>query len=213
MSIEKAYDSWSQQYDANSNKTRDLDKEATIETLSKYKFANVLELGCGTGKNTEWLIAEAENVIGLDFSQGMLDKAAQKINSEKVTFKRADLNKTWDIEDKFADLITCSLILEHIENLDFIFNQAYLKLKPEGKYFISELHPFKQYSGSKARYETAEGTEELEVFVHHITEFTNCAAKNGFKLLELKEWFDDEKEFPRLISFVFEKGCKFMGKC
>lgn len=33
MSIEKAYNSWAQQYDSDENKTRDLDKIATIEIL------------------------------------------------------------------------------------------------------------------------------------------------------------------------------------
>ena len=49
------YDSWAYKYDNNINPTRDLDKIATIKSLSNLKFFNVLELGCGSGKNTEWL--------------------------------------------------------------------------------------------------------------------------------------------------------------
>lgn len=207
MSIEKAYNSWANQYDTNENMIRDLDKKATIEILSKYNFKSVLELGCGTGKNTEWLIKKAEQIIGLDFSQGMLDKAAQKINDKKVKFKKADLNQDWDVQNDFADLITCSLTLEHIKNLDFIFAQASLKLKPNGKFFISELHPFKQYLGCKAQYETANGIEELEIYVHHISDYIDSAKKNEFKLVCLNEWFVNlnEDEIPRLISFLFEK--------
>ena len=207
MGIEKAYNSWVDQYDTNENKTRDLDKKATIKTLSNYDFESVLELGCGTGKNTEWLINKAQQIIGLDFSQGMLDYAIRKINSRKVKFKKADLNQDWDIQNNFADLITCSLTLEHIKNLDFIFAQAYLKLKLNGKFFICELHPFKQYSGSKAKYDTESGIEELEVYVHHISEYIDFAKKYKFKLVELNEWFDNqnEREIPRLITFVFEK--------
>jgi len=126
-----------------------LDRKATIETLSKYDFENVLELGCGTGKNTEWLITKAKFVIGLDFSEEMLNKAKDKIQNDKVLFQRADLTKKWEVENSFADLITCSLTLEHIKNLDFIFNQAYQNLKAKGKFFICELHPARQYIGSK----------------------------------------------------------------
>ena len=78
MSIEKAYNAWAEQYDTNENKTRDLDIKATVESLSKYKFKHVLELGCGTGKNTSWLLTKAERVIGLDFSQEMLNIAREK---------------------------------------------------------------------------------------------------------------------------------------
>lgn len=205
MSISKAYNSWSVQYDTNENKTRDLDKKVTIETLSDYNFLTVLELGCGTGKNTKFLLTKAEQIIGLDFSEGMLEKARKKITSDKVVFQQADLTKEWEVQNEFSDLITCSLTLEHIKNLDFIFKQAFLKLREKGKFFISELHPIKQYIGSKAKFETETGTEELEVYIHHTSEYINSAEKNGFKLIKLNECFEDEAEIPRLINFVFEK--------
>ena len=129
MSIEKAYNIWASQYDSNLNLTRDLDKKCTIKTLKNLDFKNVLELGCGTGKNTEWLLNKAERIIGLDFSQEMLHKAKAKIFDKRVLFKKVDLTKDWEIENNFVDLITASLTLEHIENLDHIFSQANLKLK------------------------------------------------------------------------------------
>lgn len=207
MSIEKSYNSWAEQYDTNENKTRDLDKKATIETLSKFDFENVVELGSGTGKNSEWLITKAKFVIGLDFSEEMLNKAKSKIASDKIRFQIADLKKPWPIQNNFADLITCSLTLEHIKDLDFIFNQASQKLKTNGRLFVCELHPARQYLGSKAKYETEKGIEELEVFVHHISDYILAAKNNSFTMIELNEWFDNqrENEVPRLISFVFEK--------
>ena len=207
MTIDKAYNSWADNYDAVENKTRDLEKIAAKNTLEKYIYKTVIELGCGTGKNTEWLAEKADSIIGLDFSTGMLLKAKEKIKSDKVQFQLADLTKPWDIKDNYADLIVCSLTLEHISNLDFIFSEGFKKLKHEGKFFICELHPFKQYNGSKAKFENEDGIRELEVFTHHISEYVNAAIDNGFKNLELNEWFDsdDKTEIPRLISFVFEK--------
>ncbi len=207
MSIEKGYNIWANQYDTNENRTRDLDKISTVETLNKYDFESVLELGCGTGKNTKWLLEKAKRIIGLDFSQEMLNKAKEKISDERVIFRRADLTKSWEIDNEFADLITCSLTLEHIKNLNHIFNQANLKLKKNGLFFISELHPFKQYSGSKAKYETENGTKELEVYTHHISEYIDDAKNNGLEFVEMKEWFDENTKngTPRLISFVFKK--------
>jgi len=207
MSIENAYNNWAEQYDTNRNRTRDLDKKATIETLSKYNFESVLELGCGTGKNTKWLLERSKEIIGLDFSQEMLNKAKEKIADARVSFKKSDLTIGWEVDNEFADLITSSLTLEHIENLKHIFEQVSLKLKRNGLFFISELHPFKQYSGSKAKFETEDGTQELEVYIHNITEYIDEAKVNGLQLVEMKEWFDGEteQELPRLISFVFKK--------
>lgn len=207
MSIEKAYNIWADQYDTNSNKTRDLDTKSTIETLNKFDFSTVIELGCGTGKNTTFLLKKADKVIGLDFSQEMLNRAKTKIKGGRVEFQKADLTTEWKIENEYADLITCNLVLEHIENLDFVFDQAGKKLKNGGVFFISELHPFKQYSGTKARFETKNGTHELETYVHHVSEYLEVANANGFKLLELKEWFDDDNKngIPRLIGITLRK--------
>lgn len=207
MSIEESYNSWANQYDTNENRTRDLDKKSTIETLSKYDFESVLELGCGTGKNTNYLLKKAKQIIGLDFSQEMLNKAKEKITDKRVAFIKADLTHNWEIDNGFADLISCSLTLEHIKDLHHIFNQANLKLKKNGIIFISELHPFKQYSGSKAKFKTEKETKELEVYIHHISEYIDEAKNSGLELVEIKEWFDDNAEIglPRLVSFVFKK--------
>ena len=208
MKVENAYNIWADQYDTNLNKTRDLDTISTIETLSKLEFSSVIELGCGTGKNTIFLLKKAKKIIGLDFSQEMLNKAKLKINDKRVEFRKADLTTEWKIDNDSADLITCSLVLEHIEDLDIIFDQANKKLKNGGAFFISELHPFKQFSGSKAKFETENGIQELETYVHHISEYLNVASENGFELVELKEWFDEENQIgiPRLIGIVFRKS-------
>jgi ubiquinone/menaquinone biosynthesis C-methylase UbiE len=144
----------------------------------------------------------------------MLDKAKLKVNDKKVTFVKTDLMKPWDIDIYFADLITCSLTLEHIENLDTIFTQANKKLKTDGLFFICELHPFKQYLGSKARFETANGIVELDTFIHHTAAYLQTAKRNNFKLLELKEWFDEDnkRKIPRLISFMFQKNEHYISK-
>jgi len=208
MNIEKAYNLWADQYDTNSNKTRDLDRKATIETLNKFHFSNVIELGCGTGKNTSYLLKKADKIIGIDFSQEMLNKAKEKIQDERVEFRKSDLKEEWNVENDFADLITCSLVLEHIKDLGIVLSQAKRKLKNGGIFFISELHPFKQYSGSKAKFETKNGTQELETYVHHTSECLNVASQSQFELVELKEWFDDNDELgiPRLIGIVLRKN-------
>lgn len=207
MSIEETYNSWASQYDSDINKTRDLDKRATIALLKNHEFKNVLEIGCGTGKNTEWLLTKAEKIIAMDFSEGMLNVARKKILDDRIIFKKIDLTKNWGIEDQFADLITCNLTLEHIENLNHIFRQANLKLKENGLMLVSELHPYKQYNGSKARFKKGNDIVELEVFTHHITDYLESATNNGFKLIEMNEWFDNPslKDIPRLISFIFKK--------
>ena len=207
MSIQKAYDQWSSQYDSNKNKTRDLDQKVTQEILRHLDFNTVLELGCGTGKNTEWLQIKASKIVAVDFSEEMLEIAKKKINSENVIFQKADIIKNWDWTAEKFELIACNLILEHIEDLEFIFRQAFSKLKSGGYFFISELHPFKQYKGSKARFDSEEGIIELETFTHHISEFSMPLNTAGFQLNKLmNSLMKMGTKTPRIFSLLFQKA-------
>ncbi|WP_310733905.1 class I SAM-dependent methyltransferase [Cellulophaga baltica] len=145
-------------------------------------------------------------MIALDFSENRLAKAKEKIKDKRVTFKKRDITTSRNIKNDFADLGTCSLIHEHIKDLNLVFKQVSETLKNDGIFFVSKLHPFKQYSGSKASYETEEGTQELATHVHHISEYITVAEGNGLKLMELKKWFDEDNksEIPRLIGLVFQ---------
>lgn len=205
MNNQTAYNKWSESYDTVENKTRDLEAKALREIVSGEN-SDVLEIGCGTGKNTVWLLSRAKHLVGADFSEEMLAKAKEKISDERAEFRQMDLREVWNFAENSFDLITCSLVLEHIENLDFVFGQARKVLKPDGLFYIGELHPFKQYAGSKARFDTASGVFELECFVHHISDFFDAGKKNNFDLTELGEWFDDDKTtIPRLLTLVFRK--------
>ena len=199
------YNDWAYKYDSNINPTRDLDKAITKKSLSNLNFSNVLELGCGSGKNTEWLITRANKLVGLDFSASMLNLARNKITSKKVTFINADLNEKWPVNNNSFDLITINLTLEHIEILDHIFNSLFKKLAQGGKCFVCELHPKKQLAGSKARFEENGAEIILDVFQHSELDYVQSAEKAGLNLLTKKYWYDNENDLPRLISFLFEK--------
>jgi ubiquinone/menaquinone biosynthesis C-methylase UbiE len=207
MSTQKLYDQWSATYDAVDNKTRDLEKIACETTLGELTFRNVLELGGGTGKNTSWLADRAERVMSVDFSEEMQAVAREKVGNENVEFRISDIREPWSFGAFEPDLITCSLILEHVEDLTFIFEQARGTLTPGGCFYVCELHPFKQYEGSEARFETDAGVQVTECFQHHVTDYTNTALAKGFAIQKIDEWFDedDRTTTPRLISFVFVK--------
>lgn len=87
MDTRQAYNIWASQYDTNDNKTRELEGQALRTSLADISFDKCLEIGCGTGKNTKWLLEKAKWVTGIDLSDEMLAKARQKITSDRVDFK------------------------------------------------------------------------------------------------------------------------------
>ena len=207
MGVRESYNSWADQYDTNLNKTRDLEGIALREMLGELQFDTCLEIGCGTGKNSVWLIEKAKELLAVDLSEEMLAKAKAKIASDKASFQLADINQDWSFVTKQYDLISFSLVLEHIEHLDPIFEKAAQSIVPGGFLYVGELHPFKQYTGTKARFETTEGVQIVSCFNHHISDFTEAAKSNGFELISLKEFFDDNNrsEIPRIITLLFQK--------
>ena len=207
MYINKSYDNWSKTYDTNVNKTRDLEATALQKTLMNIPFDTCLEIGCGTGKNTKWLISRAQSVLSIDFSSEMLAIAKNKIQSPKVDFKLADVTKKWTFASQKYDLISFSLILEHIENLEHVFKNLQEFTSLGGYVYIGELHPFKQYSGSKARFETEAGVQVLTCFTHHLSDFTNLAIQYGFEISSINEFFDDDDRttIPRILTVVLRK--------
>ena len=202
--IKHAYNNWAAQYDTNKNHTRDVEAIALKKTLQSLEFQNCLEIGCGTGKNTQFLVNKAQRITSVDFSEEMLAVARQKITQPQVTFLQTDIIQPWHFAQSGYDLVTFSLVLEHIENLDAIFEKVSQVIQPGGYVYIGELHPFKQYNGSKARFETSEGTQVLTCYTHHISDFTQLAKKHRFALVEVNEHFDedDRSAIPRILSLL-----------
>lgn len=207
MNIQTAYNTWASNYDEDKNLTRDLEAEIVRKEFSNQKLNAILEVGCGTGKNTIFYASISNHLTAIDFSESMISKAKEKVKSENVSFKILDITKDWDLEENKFDLITFNLILEHIENLTFIFEQTHKHLKSKGLVFINELHPFRQYDGKKAVYEENGEIKEIDAFIHNISDFINSATENGLRLLKLNEYWheQDQNKLPRIISLLFIK--------
>ena len=207
MNVQQAYNIWSTQYDTNDNKTRDLEALGLRETLNGLNFNTCLEVGCGTGKNTAWLLSKAQHITAIDISDKMLEIAKRKCDVPNVTFKQVDVTKAWQFSLAQFSLVTFSLMLEHIEDLDFIFKQLTMVIKESGYVYIGELHPVKQYAGTKARFETEDGLQVVPCFNHHISDFTQLGLKYGFEILNLNEFFDDNNKeaIPRILTILLRK--------
>lgn len=210
MSIADAYSTWAPRYDTDRNPTRDLDAEVTRRLLGQPRVPVLVEAGCGTGKNTDFFGQIASEVLALDFSAGMLDVARVRVSAPHVAFRQADLREAWPCPPARADLVSFNLVLEHIEDLSSMMRQAERALAPNGRVFVSELHPFKQYQGSQARFHDASGHEiKVSAFTHHVSDYIGAARACGLALTRFDEWWHPEDAagaVPRLATFVFERG-------
>lgn len=207
MTIQNAYDQWSETYDTDRNRTRDLDQMVTKRIWGDSRFSSILELGCGTGKNTALYTQIGGWVHAVDFAKGMIEQARRKIQASNVQFMTADISKSWPCGDQSYDLITCNLVLEHIKELDWIFSEVYRSLQENGRFFVCELHPFRQYQGKQATFSKGDRLIQIPAYVHHLSDYLQAARHNQLALLDLEEWWHkkDQNKTPRLVSFVFKR--------
>ncbi|MDX1998352.1 MAG: class I SAM-dependent methyltransferase [Thermoanaerobaculia bacterium] len=207
VTVQAAYDQWAASYDDDVNRTRDLDARVSRATFAGKALGRVLELGCGTGKNTRLFAEIATEVHGLDFSSAMLEKAQARGLGHHVRFTRADLTAPWPVEDATVDLVAAHLVLEHLPELGFVFAEAARVLVPGGGFHVSEFHPFRQYLGNKAVFEADGAAVDFPAFVHHVSEFLGAARAADLRFLDFGEhWHEaDAGKPPRLLTLRFGK--------
>jgi len=204
--VRAAYNEWAASYDSEQNKTRDLESQAfnrhVLSSLASQSNARmrVLELGCGTGKNSLKLITcdKVTTYTGLDFSAQMLAVARSvcakvpRTTPVAVDFVVHDLCTPWHmIGDSSVDLVAESLVLEHLSHsqLEFVAAETSRVLRPGGQVYLGEFHPFRQYLGAQARGTTI---GPVLAFVHHMSDFLTVFRAAGVQLCDVDELFDVE---------------------
>lgn len=209
--VATAYDVWSKVYDTQANATRDLDATILQSQDPSLFRGDVLEIGCGTGKNSEWLAPRARSLLALDASEKMLNRARERPGVQHVQFLLHDLREPWPTAEASRDTVTCNLVLEHIEDLSFVFSEAKRVLRPGGRLFVCELHPFQQLQGKQARFvdPNTGALQHIRSYLHDVSEYLNAATDAGFVLVRAMDCRDEGEPrtaLPRLLSLLWRSA-------
>jgi len=212
--IAAAYNDWAETYDTDLNRTRDLAAEALRQANLDLTGRKMVEVGCGTGRNTAWLAEHAAEIVALDFSDEMLARARDRVNDPRVRLVQHDARAKWPLADSSADVVVAMLILEHIENLETFFAEAARVLRHRGQLFLCELHPMRQLTGGQAQFSnpTTGHRQLVTAFLHDVSEYVNTGLSADFELERLGEWRDAEaplNSVPRVLSLLFRVKDRF----
>jgi ubiquinone/menaquinone biosynthesis C-methylase UbiE len=205
------YDRGSQAYDDDANVTRELNARILRERALEIKARDVLELGCGTGKNSEWLALYARQLLCLDMSAEKLAKAEARLAEVRhVSFLQHDVRQPWPVEEASRDRVVSNLVLEHVQDLRPVLVQVARVLRSDGLFFMSELHPFRQIQGAQAQFGRTEGAQLQAVpsFWHDVSDYVAAGLAAGLVLRGLDEWRDAEVPQsvpPRLLALLWLK--------
>jgi malonyl-CoA O-methyltransferase len=208
--VAQAYDEWAATYDGDANATRDLDAFVVRQVPLALTGRDVIELGCGTGKNTAWLAERARSVVALDFSAGMLARARRRVRRPRVRFVQHDVREPWPVSDGTVDVVVGNLVLEHVQDLGSVYAEAARVLRPSGRLLLCELHPERQRRGGQARFTDPRTGETVRVaaHLHTVADYVNRGIAAGLALRHLGEWLEPgapRDDPPRLLSVLFER--------
>jgi len=113
--------------------------------LEILKNKNILEIGCGAGRFTEYLVKYANQCVSIDLSSAIFHNVSK--NSSNLTLIKADFNDL--IPDKKFDIVFCRGVLQHTPNPLISLKKIHTFVKKEGDVFfdiykkpkIGYLHP------------------------------------------------------------------------
>lgn len=109
--------------------------------LPDLRGLRVVDLGCGFGWFCRWAREQGgAQVLGLDLSEKMLQRAEEMTSDPAITYARADLEHP-DLPAASFDLAYSSLALHYIEDLEGILKNVHRALVPGGHLIFSVEHP------------------------------------------------------------------------
>ncbi|WP_374030061.1 methyltransferase domain-containing protein [Bdellovibrio bacteriovorus] len=204
------YNAWSKFYDQYPNPTVAMDELSFANYWQNLGNKNVLEIGCGTGRNTEKLAAKGNHILGVDVSEGMLQVAREKFPPEdnRVKLVHGDFMTLTEFPGAPFDAVVSSLVLEHIENLSAYFKKVASLLKPQGEVFLSEIHPERTAKGVLAHFKTPD-EQEIHLTSHPHTEeqIDRAAALAGFSIEKCETIYGNEE-----LAQIHPKWSRHLGQ-
>ena len=100
----------------------------------------VLDAGCGSGAQAQWLLGQGAEVTGIDVSPRMVEEAERRCGG-RGRFLVADLAEPLPLEPASLDGITCSLALHYLADWSVPLRSFAAALRPGGWAVISLDHP------------------------------------------------------------------------
>lgn len=113
-------------------------KEFLPNDLSSF---NVLDYGCGTGLVSFGFSYDANFILGLDNSVGMVEvynKKSKQIALNNIKAEVHDIN-TQDLDENKFDLIVTNMTMHHIKNTKEFIEKLSFSLKKDGYLCIADL--------------------------------------------------------------------------
>lgn len=161
--------------------------------------AVVGDLGCGTGKVSEWIAPFARRIIAVDASKEMLSAAREALVGESHIELRQGLLEQLPIDDGELDVALIMLVLHHVPEPARVLSEAARTLKPGGRLLILDMMPH-----DREEYRQMMGHVWLGIGEKEITQWLNHA---GFQDVRFRALSPEPKaKGPSLFVATSRRG-------
>ena len=192
--VKKLYKDWSQNYDTDSKSNIAIitGEKMILPILKPKNKDKVLDIGCGTGRVTKLISKKTKKVIGIDFSNEMIQIAKKTLkNAKNIEYKKVDISKKLPFKDNSFDKVTAILVLNHIKYNKRLFKEIYRILKKDGIFifddFVTKLKkPFRPRKKSLLVKKTSTSEKANLIFGKGIKDYINDLHETNFEIEEIK---------------------------
>ncbi len=135
---------WMEHIHEYGNPIRDLfNTPAFNEFIGDFPGKQVLDVGCGEGRNARFLAGRGARVTGMDISGGLITFARQQEGKEPlgIDYVEASVSDLSVFDDNSFDAVVSVMVLMDVAELDTGSREIYRVLKPGGRYAFSVRHP------------------------------------------------------------------------
>ncbi|MCG0275611.1 MAG: class I SAM-dependent methyltransferase [Thermosediminibacteraceae bacterium] len=176
--------------------TKDADMKGIYELFLKYlpPRAKILDLGCGSGRDTKYFLQAGYDVVAVDGSIEMVKLSTEFTGRQTLHLTFDELN----FNEEFEGVWACASLL-HVPRtrIDSIFEKIYLALKKGGVFY------------SSYKYGNKEEIKNGRFFNNYDELSFNELLKNHpyFALLEMKVTYDVRKgrENEKWLNVILKK--------
>ena len=143
--------------------------------------AKLLEIGCGPGNITKYLLSERPDfdIFGIDIAPNMIELA--KKNNPKARFAIMDSRQIDKIKTKY-DGIVCGFCLPYLSQTDVqkFVADCYNLLNEDGLIYIS----FVEGNPNKSNFQVSSSGDRVYFHYHNLNDVKSQLVENNFEVLK-----------------------------
>ncbi|MGA1931421.1 class I SAM-dependent methyltransferase [Arcobacter sp. YIC-464] len=174
-----------------------------LEKIKLKDNANILDYGCGTGFIAFALSNETNNILGMDYSDGMVSRfneKAQELNFDNIKAIKHNMNEEELPKEEF-DLVISSMTMHHIKDTNMFARKCFEALRKDGVVCINDLEK------EDGTFHKKHNNDGVEHFGYEKEDVCKIFENQGFEIISCDTVFKHErndKEYP-LFNLIAKK--------